>query len=355
MPEWLAIAAIIAIVKTGRDHGVVRPALGDGVRKADGTLGQGGGVLYGDYPCGGAEVYRLLFCYPAVVERSVVAGIRIFRQYLEQYQEYSRTGLERHQADSGRCGECAEAGCPEHLLRAFPVHFTDLEHTKDTASNIWNGIKTTVVNIAIGLKDAAVNAFKNLVSGIRSALSGLASVVQNGFSGAISFITSLPGKALQWGKDFIQGLINGIKSMVQAVVDTVSGIASRIASLLHFSAPDEGPLSDYEKWMPDFMKGLAGGIEKEPQPGGESGKGCSFGYGDYSESRCVRIWRHRWNDGWRQYGGYDLWNNPAVSEALSGFSSPQGNIVIPVYVGGTLLDELVVTAQARQNLRSGGR
>lgn len=45
----------------------------------------------------------------------------------------------------------------------------------------------------------------------------------------------------------------------------------------------------------------------------------------------------------------------AVSEALSGFSGRQGNIVIPVYVGGTLLDELVVTAQARQNLRSGGR
>ena len=45
----------------------------------------------------------------------------------------------------------------------------------------------------------------------------------------------------------------------------------------------------------------------------------------------------------------------AVSEALSGFSGQQGNVVIPVYVGGTLLDELVVTAQARQNLRSGGR
>ena len=38
----------------------------------------------------------------------------------------------------------------------------------------------------------------------------------------------------------------------------------------------------------------------------------------------------------------------AVSEALSGFSGKQGNIMIPVYVGGTLLDELVVTAQARQ-------
>ena len=42
-----------------------------------------------------------------------------------------------------------------------------------------------------------------------------------------------------------------------------------------------------------------------------------------------------------------------VSETF--LQAVQGNIVIPVYVGGTLLDELVVTAQARQNLRSGGR
>ena len=130
------------------------------------------------------------------------------------------------------------------------------------ASSVWNGIKNTVVSIATGLKDAAVNAFQNLVSGIGSALSGLFSVVSNGFSSAISFITGLPGKALQWGKDFIGGLINGIKSMIGAVVDTVSGIASKIASFLHFSAPDEGPLSDYESWMPDFMQGLAKGIER---------------------------------------------------------------------------------------------
>ena len=131
-----------------------------------------------------------------------------------------------------------------------------------TASSIWNGIKNSVVSIATSLKDAAVNAFRNLVSGIGSALSGLFSVVQRGFSSAISFITSLPGKALQWGKDFIGGLINGIQSMVQSVINTVSGIASKIASFLHFSAPDEGPLADYETWMPDFMKGLAKGIER---------------------------------------------------------------------------------------------
>ena len=30
---------------------------------------------------------------------------------------------------------------------------------------------------------------------------------------------------------------------------------------MHFSVPDEGPLTDYETWMPDFMGGLAQGIK----------------------------------------------------------------------------------------------
>jgi hypothetical protein len=32
-----------------------------------------------------------------------------------------------------------------------------------------------------------------------------------------------------------------------------------------------------------------------------------------------------------------------------------GDIVIPVYLGGTMLDEVIVNAQQRANLRSGGR
>ena len=226
---------------------------------------------------------------------------------------------------------------------------------KQTASSVWNGIKITVVNIASTLREAAVTAFQRMVSGISSALSGLYSVVSNGFSSAIRFITGLPGQAFQWGKDFIQGLINGISSMIQSVINTVSGLADRIRSFLHFSAPDEGPLADYETWMPDFMKGLASGIEKNRNLVEKAvrdvasdmvlspkGNGMEYGYTDDTLSSGNMS---------------DLISgiSSAVSEALVGFSGPQGNIVIPVYVGGTLLDELVVTAQARQNLRSGGR
>ena len=227
---------------------------------------------------------------------------------------------------------------------------------KQTASSVWNGIKATVVNIAFALREAAVTAFQRMVSGIGSALSGLYSVVSNGFSSAIRFITGLPGQAFQWGKDFIQGLINGISSMIQSVINTVSGLADRICSFLHFSAPDEGPLADYETWMPDFMKGLAGGIEKKNRNLVE--KAVRDVASDMVLSPKVNGMEYGYTGGALSGGNMsDLISgiSSAVSEALAGFSGPQGNIVIPVYVGGTLLDELVVTAQARQNLRSGGR
>ena len=226
---------------------------------------------------------------------------------------------------------------------------------KQTASFVWNGIKTTVVNIASSLREVAVSAFQRMVSGIGSVLSGLYSVVSNGFSSAIRFITGLPGQAFQWGKDFIQGLINGISSMIQSVINTVSGLADRIRSFLHFSAPDEGPLADYETWMPDFMKGLASGIEKNRNLVEKAVRDVAS---DMVLSPKVNGMEYGYTDGALSGGNMsDLISgiSSAVSEALAGFSGSQGNIVIPVYVGGTLLDELVVTAQARQNLRSGGR
>ena len=48
----------------------------------------------------------------------------------------------------------------------------------------------------------------------------------------------------------------------------------------------------------------------------------------------------------------------AIRDLISNMKDPSdggGDIVIPVYLGGTLLDETIITAQQRANLRSGGR
>ena len=224
---------------------------------------------------------------------------------------------------------------------------------KNTASSAWNGLKNLVSSIASNLKQAAVNAFKAMVSGIGSALSSLGSVVQSGFQSAISFITSLPGKALEWGKDFINGIADGIRSAIGNVINAVSDVADKIRSFLHFSVPDEGPLTDYESWMPDFMSGLAKGIEKSR---GMVKKAVSGVASDLMLQPQAAVQGMQ--------GGRDSSGDSSVGELLGGLRemlsglqemAGGGTICIPVYVGGTLLDEVVVDAQARQNLRSGGR
>ena len=158
----------------------------------------------------------------------------------------------------------------EGLVNAVIILITHLKDSlsniwqtvKQTASDIWQNIKSSVVQIAQNMKDSAVQAFHNMVSGIGNALSSIGLTVRNGFQSAIDFITDLPGRALQWGADFIDGLTDGIRNAIGNVRDAVSDVASTIRSFLHFSVPDEGPLTEYESWMPDFMQGLAKGIEK---------------------------------------------------------------------------------------------
>ncbi|GAB6169698.1 hypothetical protein JCM1393_21580 [Clostridium carnis] len=129
-----------------------------------------------------------------------------------------------------------------------------------TVVSIWNGILDFFKNLPSTLYNLGVNIFTGLRDGITSILSTLGSIISNGFQSAISFITNLPSQAYTWGVHFIEGLINGIKAMIGKVQDAVVGVAEKIRSFLHFTVPDEGPLTDYETWMPDFMEGLAKGI-----------------------------------------------------------------------------------------------
>ena len=117
----------------------------------------------------------------------------------------------------------------------------------------WDAFKNKVSSIVT----AIISFFTNLVSSVKTKATQIKNAIVNGINSAVSFITSLPGKALQWGKDFIGGFIKGITSKITGLIDKIKGIGSKIRSFLHFSRPDEGPLRDYETWMPDMMKGMA--------------------------------------------------------------------------------------------------
>lgn len=74
-------------------------------------------------------------------------------------------------------------------------------------------------------------------------------------------LSKMKETAKGWGSDFVQGLSDGIRRAKELAKSAADAVAQGIASVLHFSRPDEGVLRDYEKWMPDFMRGLANGID----------------------------------------------------------------------------------------------
>ena len=125
---------------------------------------------------------------------------------------------------------------------------------------IWNGITSFISGVLNTIWTTITTIFTNIWNSITTTVANIKDPIVNGFNAAIEFIKSLPEQAIQWGKDFINGLINGIKSGIEGIGNAVKGVGNKIKSFLHFSVPDEGPLTDYESWMPDFMKGMAKGI-----------------------------------------------------------------------------------------------
>lgn len=228
---------------------------------------------------------------------------------------------------------------------------TVMSTVQNVVSAAWNAVKNTVSTVLNVIKTTVTNIFNNIVNGISSSMSNVYNAVKNGFEKAVGYIKGLASSAWNWGVDIVNGIADGIRNAIGNVVDAVKSIADKIAAFLHFSVPDEGPLTEYESWMPDFMTGLAKGIEKSRGLVENAVKGVAS---DMVVSPQVHT-----ADMMAQQAA----STNSISHLLSGIKDSVSGITmggaeticIPVYLGGTLLDEVVVNAQNRQNLRSGGR
>jgi len=110
----------------------------------------------------------------------------------------------------------------------------------------------------VGLGNGIVNIWNNLKSGVVGALQGLWNFI-NGFFGG------LPGQALQWGINIIQGFINGIRNMLGAVGSAASSVVDTVKNFLGFHSPaKEGPGTELDLWprnmVASYAKGLTAGV-----------------------------------------------------------------------------------------------
>ena len=231
---------------------------------------------------------------------------------------------------------------------------TVLNGIRGTVNSVWNGIRNTISSVVNGIKNTVSGAFNAMWSGIRGTISGIYNTIRDGLGNAVNYITSLASAGWRWGADIINGIVNGIRSCIGAVANAVTDVANTIRSHLHFSVPDEGPLTDFESWMPDFMSGLAEGIEKSR---GMVKAAVNSVAADMVISPQMAVADCGVMTGTGSSGGADLTAGivAALKEVLGDQKEQQGDLVIPVYLGNQLLDEVIVTAQQRMSLRSGGR
>lgn len=148
----------------------------------------------------------------------------------------------------------------------------------DFFSGLWSSIKETVG----GIKDTIVEKFQEavdwivalpgkalewgsniinkIIEGILGVGSSLKETVEGIFEDPIGFIKGIPDKAVEWGKDIAGGLKSGIEKGAGAVKNAASWVAGKVSGVLHFSEPDEGPLSNFHTYMPDMIKMMVKGI-----------------------------------------------------------------------------------------------
>lgn len=241
---------------------------------------------------------------------------------------------------------------------------------KNTAVNVFNNMKNSVLNTANNMKNAAVNTFNNMKTGISNTIGNIKNSIVNGFNSAINWIKGLPGQALSWGSDIVGNIASGIKNSVSKVTNAVKSVANKIRSFLHFSEPDVGPLSDFHTYMPDMMDLMSKGIKANTSEVMKTVNGLAS---EMSNALCIEADTPEIKATSASINPIASQNqNTSSNDTLSAkldsmmtlmsqllnnkqVATDTGDITIPVYIGNTAIDEIIVTAQQRRTMRSGGK
>lgn len=126
---------------------------------------------------------------------------------------------------------------------------------------------TLIVNLATALVQnipklvvATVKVMAALVSSIVGHIPDAAQAMVQVGAAIKQKIDALAQSALTWGHDIIANFVQGIKDKIAAIGEAAKEAAGAVATFLHHTTPDEGPLAGDDQWMPEMMQQFVDGI-----------------------------------------------------------------------------------------------
>ena len=251
-----------------------------------------------------------------------------------------------------------------------------LEGIKNIFSSIWEGIVTLVTTFLTTMLNVVTSILRAILSIVSSVWNGILSVItsiinkansivssglngiKNTFTSVFNSIKSTVISILNSTWNGIRGVINsilgGVERMANGVINGINGMASALSSV-RFNVPSWVPGIGGNSFALNIPRAsnislprlAEGGYVRanQPQPvivGDNKTQGEIIS----PENKMLEVFMEALEQffGRLRDSGYSSNGNGEV-----------GDIVIPIYLDGSMLDEVIVTAQQRRSIRSGGK
>ena len=199
------------------------------------------------------------------------------------------------------------------------------EGIKGIFSSIWNGIKNLFSNLLNGMWDLAKNIFNGLVNSVKSIFGQVPGAISDIWNEAVNFLESIDLVGI--GENIIQGLINGIGSMGEALVSAARNIANSFIGSIKSFFGINSPSRVMAGFGVNIGEGLVNGVDEMQDKVNESGKQISNAFTKGYEERQKNFKN-------KITGTYDLSANSNVlskfNQAIQEFNNLKNNLNITV-------------------------
>lgn len=130
-------------------------------------------------------------------------------------------------------------------------------HMVDPMREAW----TKVTEYVRLLKDGITQAWDGILKKVTDLKGTLYKRIMEPWESAKEKILDIIKDAYGWGKNFIDNIVDGIKSAINKVQEAGGAVAGALMKFIGFSSPTkEGPGRDADKWAPNLMKMYSEGI-----------------------------------------------------------------------------------------------
>jgi len=211
-----------------------------------------------------------------------------------------------------------------------------MEGMKIGSQIAWDFIKGQFQEKIDFIKGLVDGGFGFIEETIRTRIENARSEIETKLNLIKTIFEGIAEGARLWGEHLIQNFIDGIKSKFGFVDSVMGSLGEKIASYIHFSEPDVGPLSNFNSWMPDMMNQMADQINA-----GVPGVASAMQNVAGTMARQINP----------DYSG----QLASINSGIGRLAAAGSNITVPVYIGQQKFAQAVVSANQMNNYRNGGR